>query len=284
MPLFSAVGTESRAQRITRGAEPWIQRLARMGYAAKGLVYLVVGGLALQVALGRGGRTTGSEGALRTILHQPFGWVLLGVVAVGLAGYALWRFVQAALDPEDSGEGTKGIGKRAAFAISGIIHAGLALEAMRMAMGFSGGGGSSDSGPQHWTSVVLAKPLGQWLIAGVGLGIVVYGGFELVRAYRTHLSNRLDLSRLGSTRRTWVVRFGRLGLAARGVVFGVIGSFLIRAALQYDSSEARGLGGALASLREQVFGRWLLGLVAIGLAAYGMLELIKARFRRIDAA
>lgn len=283
MPNFSADDVQNSAKRAVRGAAPWIQRLARIGFAAKGLVYLIIGALALDAALGRGGQATDSEGALLTILRQPYGWVLLVVVAIGLAGYAIWRFVQASLDPESMGGDSKRVGERVGYAISGVIHAGLALEAGRMASGF-GAARSGDSGPQDWTALVLAQPLGRWVVAAVGLGILAFGLLELVRAYRTDLPKQLDLSRLGHSARVWVVRLGRMGMAARGVVFAVIGGFLIRAALAYDSSQARGLGGALQSLHEQAHGPWLLGLVAIGLIAFGMFELVQARYRRIYAA
>ena len=265
-----------------REVAPWVRRLARIGFVAKGVVYLIIGVLALQAALGEGGQTTDSGGALRTILAQPYGWVLLGVIAVGLAGYAIWRFVQAGVDPEGNGTDAKGIAKRAGYAISGFIHAALALEAARMAFGF--GTGSGDSVPQDWTALVLAQPMGRWVISAVGLGIATFGLIELIRAYRTDLPKRLDLSRIGRSAQVWVVRFGRMGMAARGVVFGVLGSMLIRAALNYDASQARGLGGALESLHEQAYGRWLLGLVATGLIAYGLFELVQARYRRIDTS
>lgn len=283
MANFTADNVQDSAKRAVRGAAPWIERLAHIGFAAKGLVYLIIGALALDAALGRGGRATDSEGALLTILRQPYGWLLLVVVAIGLAGYATWRFVQASLDPESMGGDSKRVGARIGYAISGVIHAALALEAARMAGGF-GGAGSGGSGPQDWTALVLAQPLGRWVVAAVGLGIVGFGLFELVRAYRTDLPKQLDLSRLGPSARVWVVRFGRMGMAARGVVFAVIGGFLIRAALAYDSSQARGLGGALQSLHEQAHGPWLLGLVAIGLIAFGIFELVQARYRRIHAA
>jgi len=280
MANLSASDVQSSARQAVRGAAPWIQRLARMGFAAKGLVYLIIGGLALRAALGAGGETTDSGGALRTILQQPYGWVLLAVVAVGLAGYAIWRFVQAGLDPERTGSDAKGMATRAGYAISGVIHAALTLEAARMAFGF-GAGSQGDSGPQDWTAMVLAQPFGRWIAVAVGLGIAAFGLAELVRAYRTDLPKRLDLSRLGPSARVWVVRFGRMGMAARGVVFGVIGSLLVRAALNYDPGQARGLGGALDSLHQQAYGRWLLGLVATGLIAYGFFELVQARYRQI---
>ncbi|TFZ04486.1 DUF1206 domain-containing protein [Ramlibacter rhizophilus] len=284
MTQFSTGAVQSSAQRAAHEAAPWVRGLARAGFAAKGLVYVVIGALALQAALGRGGETTDSGGALRTILQQPYGWVLLAVIAIGLVGYASWRFVQAAMDPQGVGHDAKGIAKRVGYAISGIIHAALALEAARLAFGFGPGGGGGDTGAQDWTAMVLAQPMGRWIIAAVGAAVVVVGLIQLVQAYRTDLPERLDLSRLGPTAREWVVRFGRMGMAARGIVFGLIGIFLVRAAMNYDPGQARGIGGALQSLHEQPYGPWLLGLVAIGLIAYGLFEGVQARYRRIEAA
>jgi hypothetical protein len=283
MATYSTDHVQGSAKRAVREGAPWIQRLARVGFAAKGLVYLIIGGLALRAALGRGGQATDSQGAMLTILQQPFGRALLVVVAVGLAGYATWRFVQAALDPEGTGADGNRLAKRAAYAISGALHAALALAAARMAMGVGRARGG-DSGAQDWTALVLAQPLGRWIVAAVALGIVAFGLAELVRAYRTELPRQLDLSRLSPSARVWVVRFGGMGMAARGVVFALIGGFLVRAALAYDSSQARGLGGALESLHAQAHGPWLLGLVAVGLIAFGLFELVQARYRRIRAA
>jgi hypothetical protein len=271
------------AKEAVHQAAPWVERLARAGFAAKGVVYLVIGALALQAALGRGGETTDSGGALRTVLQQPYGWVLLAVIAIGLAGYAAWRFVEAGVDPQGLGDQGKGLVTRVGYAVSGVIHAALALEAARLAFGF-GGGKSGDAGAQDWTALVLAQPMGRWIIAAAGLAIAVAGLVELVHAYRTDLPRRLDLSRLAPPAQVWVVRFGRMGMAARGIVFGLVGVFLVRAALTYDPSEARGIGGALITIHGQPYGPWLLGLVAIGLIAYGLFEGVQARYRRVDVS
>jgi hypothetical protein len=283
MANISARELQSSGRQAVREAAPWVQRLARMGYAAKGVVYLIIGGLAVKAALGEGGRTTDSEGALRTILQQPHGWLLLAIVAVGLAGYALWCFVQATIDPEGLGRDAKGMGQRAVRAISGAIHAGLALQGARMAFGL-GGGNTGGSAAQDWTAAVLAHSMGRWIIAAVGLAIAAGGLLELTRAYRIDLPKQLDLSRLSSSARVWVVRCGRVGMGARGIVFAIIGTLVIRAALTYDSRETAGIGAALEKLHEQPHGRWLLGLVAAGLIAFGMFELVLARYRRIRAA
>jgi hypothetical protein len=280
---IDAMGEAQRHGRAAaREAAPWVEKLARLGYAAKGVVYLIIGGIAARAAFGSGERVQGSQGALRTILEQPFGKFLLGLVALGLAGYALWRFVQAGLDPEHGGR-TDGGGaaKRVGYAISGVIHAGLALAGARMVMGGGGGGGDRTD---DWTATLMRQPAGRWLVAAVGLGILSYGAYALYRAYAVKLDKRLDLSRMSPAARTWAVRSGRAGIAARGVVFAIMGFFLLRAALRSNPGEARGLDGALQALQQQSYGPWLLGLVAIGLVGYGIYQLVEARYRRIQPA
>ncbi|HEX8274144.1 MAG TPA: DUF1206 domain-containing protein [Longimicrobiaceae bacterium] len=280
---IDALGEAQRHGRAAaREAAPWVEKLARLGYAAKGVVYLIIGGIAARAAFGSGERVQGSQGALQTILEQPFGKFLLALVALGLAGYALWRFVQAGLDPEHGGR-TDGGGaaKRVGYAISGVIHAGLALAAARMVMGRGGGGGDRTA---DWTATLMRQPAGRWLVAAVGLGIVGYGLYALYRAYAVKLDKRLNLSRMSPAARTWAVRSGRAGIAARGVVFAIMGFFLLRAALRSNPGEARGLDGALRALQQQAYGPWLLGLVALGLVGYGIYQLVEARYRSIQPA
>ena len=280
MPDFNPAlnRVQQGARQATRDAAPWIEKLARLGYAAKGVVYILVGLLALQAARGSQ-QATDSGGALRSILSQPFGQILLGIVALGLAGYTLWRWVAALLNPE----GEK-MAKRAGYAVSGIVHIGLTLTAVRLAMGSGGNRRSGDQAASRWTAEVMSHPMGKWLVALAGIVIAGYGLQQLYHAYTVKLDKQLALGELSGDMRNWVVRIGRAGLAARGVVFGIIGLFLLLAALRTDPGEARGLGGALQALEQQPFGPWLLGVVAIGLMAYGIYELVRARYRRIQPA
>lgn len=284
----SATQAGYQARRAEHQAAPWIEWLARLGYAAKGLVYIIIGGIAVQAALGQGDQVTGSEGALQSIARQPFGRVMLAIVALGLAGYALWRLVQAIRDPEHKGSDAKGIATRVGYAISGLIHAGLALAAGRLVFGSGsgggGGGGGAEGGVDSRTAMLMQQPFGPWLVGLVGLGIAAYGAYQLYRAYASDPAKRLSLTGMGATAREWVIRSARLGYAARGVVFGIIGFLLIQAARHFDPSDAVGLGGALRTLQEQSYGPWLLGAVAVGLVAYGIFELVKARYRRIHPA
>lgn len=269
------------ARGATRQVEPWIERFARVGYAAKGVVYVVIGVLAAQAAFGAGGRTTGSRGALQTIVAQPFGKVMLAVVALGLFGYVAWRIVAAVTDAEGKGSDAKGIATRAAHAGRALVYASLALSAVRLLRGVGGGDAGGDAAAEGWTARLMDVPFGRWLAGLVGAGVIAYGLYQLYRAYATDLRKHLNLSSLSAAATEWVVRFARFGVAARGVVFGVIGWFLIRAATEANANRASGLGEALASLEHRPYGAWLLGLVALGLIAYGLYQLANARYRRI---
>lgn len=268
------------AQQLTQHPLLWVERLARFGYAAKGAVYGVVGLLAAQAAFGEGGKTTDTQGALQSILTQPFGKFLLGLVAVGLIGYVLGRFVLAIKDPENEGTDTKGLAKRFGYILNGLIYASLALSAVRLVLG-SGGGNSNST--QDWTARLLAQPFGQWLVGTVGAFVIGLGFYQFYEAYSAKFRKKLNLSELSNTEEKWVMGISRFGLAARGIVFCVIGFFLIQAARQSDSSEVRGLGEALQVLAQQPYGPWILGVVAVGLIAYGIYMVFQARYRRIVA-
>ncbi|PIG94761.1 DUF1206 domain-containing protein [Gloeocapsopsis sp. IPPAS B-1203] len=267
-------------QQLTQHTSLWIERLARFGLAAKGVVYGIVGLLAAQAAFGTGGRTTDTEGALQTIINQPFGQLLLAVVAIGLMGYVLWRFVQAIKDPENKGSDAKGILQRIGYATTGVIYAGLALSAVKLILG---SGGSSSDSTQDWTARLLAQPFGQWLVGTGGAFVIGMGFYQFYRAFTAKFRKKLDLHELSDTEQMWIITIARFGLFARGVVFCVIGFFLIQAARQSDASEVRGLGEALQALAQQPYGSWILGIVALGLVAYGINMIVQARYRRIMA-
>lgn len=256
----------------------WFKRLARLGYAAKGLVYLIVGLFAMQAAIGTGGRTTDTSGALKAIVTQHKGKFLLSIVTFGIAGYVLWRLVQTFFDPENRGQiNAKRIVQRFGYACSAVAYIGLALTAVKLIMGSPGG---DDEPIEDWTIYFLAQPFGRWLVALAGVVVIGVGMSLLFQAYKAKFRNELKLHEMTHNERIWAVSFGRFGIAARGFVFGIIGIFLVLAAIQIDGSEARGLGGALTVLAQQPFGSWILGIVALGLTAYGIYSLIQARYRR----
>ncbi len=262
----------------------WFDKLARAGFATKGLVYIIIGVLAVQTAFNAGGKTTDSEGAINTIAVQPFGKFLLILVAIGLAGYALWRFVQAAIDPEHQKQDAKSVFNRIGYAISGVIYAGLGLQALKIAVNAASVGSDGGNSTAHSTERVLAQPFGQWMIGVVGAIVIGMGFYQFYKAYSVKFRKQLDLSELTPAQANWAVQISRVGIVARGIVFAMIGFFLIQAAHHYNPSEAKGLDEALQAIAQQPFGKILLGLVALGLIAYGIYMNIEARYRRLPTA
>lgn len=255
-----------------------VEVLARIGYAARGLVYTLVGWLAVLAALGRSVRAPDSKTALSAILTQPFGAVLLGLVAAGLVCFAIWRSAQAAFDADRLGTTAKGLVRRAGFAVSAIINVGLALSAVQMIMRTSAAGGG-DSAARDWTAYLLSFPFGQILVGVVGAVVFGAGGANAWKSYKGRVTDRISAD--GKVE-PWLVKLGRAGYLARGLVFVLIGGFFISAAYQASASEVRGLAGALRALQEQPYGWSLLLVTALGLFAFGAFQIALARYRRIN--
>lgn len=259
-------------------AKPWVRRFGRLGHMAKGAVYALVGIYALMAAAGVGGGTTDTSGALSTVAHEPFGKVLLWLIGIGLIGYVMWELVKTILDVEHEGTDAKGILKRIAYAVSAVIYGSLAVTAFNLAMS-AGGGGSSE---KTISAKLLAQPFGQWIVGLVGLIILVYGIIELYKGakekfmkyFKTHEMNEKELKLAKNA--------GKAGLIARGIVLAMMGFFFIRTAITANPDESKGLDGALAELASQPFGQILLGLAAAGLILYGIYEVIRGRYQRMD--
>lgn len=265
---------ETTAQEVKRS--PWVERAGRLGLAAKGVLYGIVGVLAVQIPLGLGGKTTDRQGALRTVAQEPFGKALLVALALGLAGYAVWRLVQAFLDRDGDGKGAKALAKRAGYLARGLFYAGSAVIAFRLALG----AGSSGSNEKDETARVLDWPLGRWIVAAAGAALVGAGLFNAWRALTKKFRKDLREGEMGEVR-PWAIAVGVVGHAARGVVFGLVGIFLLRAAWQYDPREAIGVDGALRKLAQGPYGMLALGAVAAGLLAYAAFCFVQARYRRV---
>ncbi|HZU68470.1 MAG TPA: DUF1206 domain-containing protein [Ktedonobacteraceae bacterium] len=281
--VSTATRNAHRAEYAARGAATsrWMTGFARLGYAAKGVVYLIIGGLALELAIGHGGAATDQRGALQTIYEQPFGKFLLIVVGIGLAGYALWSFIQAIFDTEGKGRDAKGILARIGYGAVGVAYALIAFGAFQLALGTGSVGQHSSTSTQDWTARLLKLPFGQAVVVIVGLIVLGIAFYLFAKAWNAKFQNRLALSGVAARLRRWIVGSGRLGYGALGVVFTIIGFFLIVAALQHNPSQAKGLDTALQELLRQPFGPVLLGIVAFGLFCYGIYSLVEARYRRV---
>jgi len=250
--------------------------LARMGFAARGIVYGIIGLLAFGLAVGIGGRATDQQGALRTVAHQPLGEVLVALLALGLAGYAVWRLTRAALGhgraAQDSGW------KRIGALCSGLAYAGLCAFAFELLLHSSSGGSTN---PDEATAGVLGWPGGTWLVGLAGLvALGIAAGQAYIGVKQTFLQEA-EVERMTAPTRRWFGRLGTAGHLARGVVFTLVGVFLVKAALDYDPKEAVGLDGALAKLAGSGHGPVLLGIVAAGLLAFAAFSLADARYHRI---
>ena len=255
----------------------WVERAARAGHVAKGVLYAVVGLLALQIPLGLGGETTDRQGALRTIAQQPAGEVLLFTLAAGLVGYAAWRFVQAFLDRGHEGTGVKALAKRASYLARGLFYVFFAVLALALVIGWDSGGGNE----KDETARVFELPAGRWLVAAAGAGFLVAGLYNAYRSVTGKFRKHLREHQLGKTARGWTIAVGVFGHAARAVVFSLVGIFLLRAVWQYDPKEAIGLDGALRKVADAEYGGFLLGVVAAGLLAYALFCFVQARCREV---
>lgn len=254
-----------------------LQLYARLGYASRGIVYFLVGGMATLAVFGQGGQTTGSRGALERLLAAPAGDILLIVVAVGLLGHALWRCLQSIFDADAHGKNAKGLTIRGGLLVSSVTHALLAFFAISLVftLGQSGGqsGGGSTAG---W---LMQQPFGRWLVAIVGGVLIGAGLAHMAKAYKDGFDKHFSMP--ASTQR-WAYPVCRFGLATRGVVFIIAGVLFMIAGWQGAPDQAGGTPEVFSLIRNQAFGQWLLGIVAVGLFAFGLYSLLLAVYRRID--
>lgn len=275
------------AEHAAHEAAPWIEKLARVGFVAKAILYMTIGALAVSAALGLGGTagspregTVDSRGAMAKLLEAPFGQMLLYIIAGGLFGYAAWRMIEAIMNPERK-RGAKGVALRLRSAGVSVIHFGLGYTAIRLAMGERGAARDGHQA-QHWTAKALASETGQMALYGVALALAAYGAYQLYKAWRAKLNKHLSLGQMSHRARKWVIGISRFGIAARGVVFIVTGGLVAKAVRDHNPSE---VGSPTHSLREIVnFGTIPFAIIAAGLIAYGVYQLINARYRRIHVA
>lgn len=256
----------------------WIRLGARLGYLTKGAVYVLIALLAARAAW-IGESASGYRGAMWAVVDRPVGTALLAAVAVGLAAYAAWRVVQAAYDTEGCGKSLKGLATRAGYLLSGLAYAGLVVAALRILVGVARRRRHADDAyVRGWTEVLMQQPYGRWLVAAAGTGVVVFGLAQLRKTWTGALRDEGDLSDMSRRRYRRALWFGRIGAGARGLVFLLIGGWLVVAGWTADPAAARGLGGALDTLAQHTYGTWLLGIAALGLLAYGLYQFTLAGY------
>lgn len=252
--------------RQAHGSET-LDHLARAGLVAFGVVHLVLGWLALQLALGDREGSTSTSGAIQTLLEQPAGPVIVWAVALGMALLVVWQVLEALLGHRTY-DGLDRVRKRVTSAGKAVVYAVIAVSAARKAAGDGGGGGEKQT--DSMTAQVMGWPGGQLIVGAVGLGIVVVGGALVYKGVTDRFLR--DLEAQGSagdtgTAYTWL---GRAGYTAKGVSLGVVGGLFCYAAATHDADEGGGLDQALRQVLEQPFGPVLLGAIGIGIACFGV--------------
>jgi hypothetical protein len=259
---------------------PWTRRLARAGLVAKGISFAIVAAIALKVAVAGDGKIEDRPGALHELAGSFLGKLLLLALAVGLAGYAFWRFAQALLGRElETGE-REGVLKRIGLVARGALYSWLAFLCAELVVDSDASAGGKKQ-EDDVTAKVLDFPLGRWLVAAAGLAVMGAGAYNVYRGLSERFRKDLKEQQMGGEERRWYTALGIVGHNARGVVFLLAGFFLVRAAWQYDAKEAIGLDGALAKLAHQSYGHLLLGVTAAGLLAYALFSFVQARYREV---
>ena len=265
-----------QARRAARGSVT--EGAARAGLTARGVIYLLVGVLALQIAFGDGNRQADRGGALAAVSDKPFGAVILWALGIGLVGMALWRLSEALFGA--AGPDGRKAGKRLLSAARCVFYAFVAYSVLSFAAG-SGGGGSSDKQSQDITARALGVPGGQWLVGLAGAGVAVAGVWIAVKAVRRSFHDDLKLAEMGPRTKKFVDVTGVGGGVARGAVFATAGAFAVRAAVEYEPKKAKGLDDTLRSFAETPLGPWLLVCVAAGFVLFGLFSFAMARWRRV---
>lgn len=250
----------------------WVPPLARLGYAAKGVVYGLVAWIAIKAGMASGDAGGATE-ALASLTDENGGRWMLAAIAIGLLAHVIWRLIQALMDPEHSRTDAKRIAIRLFYALSAVIYGSLAFTAWDLSQGQGAGSGN---GQQIWIGRLLEQPFGSWLVMAAGLGVIAYGVHQLIKAFRGDVNRRLGYG--AAVDRRWLTLVGRIGIAARGVVLVPVGWFAFRAGQAYRAEEAADTGEVLSMLG----GGAMLTAVGVGLLAYALHQVAKAAYRRIE--
>ncbi len=253
-------------------------KIQTIGYAAKGIVYTIIGALTALVAVDMGGSKTGRSGVIDFLQQQPFGKFILYALAIGVLAYALWRIYTAIADPKSEGGDASGIVKRIGFACSGLLYLLFSVTIFMTAVGSGGGGGGNK---QYYAAQLLDKSYGPFLIGLIGIIIICTGIYQTYKGYSNKYLEELNP---GYGRHERVLKkFGKFGFMARGVIFGIIGYFVLRAGVTDNAELVRGIQGAFSFLQQQSYGTFLMGCIAAGLLAYGIFIVYVSKDTRVHS-
>ena len=274
---------EAKGKKAAKEAaySPTMERLTRLGYGIKGLIYITIGLLAIQGALGKGSTSTADQlGAIETFSKLPFAQVLLWIVLIGLVSYALWGVVRAILDPFHKGTDTEGLLSRGGYLVSAATYASFVVPTYRL---IQGGRSSSGGSQTQLVAQVMSMPMGRYIIGAIGLAAIGAGLYQAYTGIASKFEKQFKTYALTAEQYRLAIQIGHFGTIARGIVFALVGFFFCLAAYPASPGRAQGIAGALSYLDKQPYGLWLLGIVAAGLIAFGIYSLMTAawfRFKR----
>jgi len=259
------------------------ETLARIGYAARGIIYFVIGLLAVLMAFGYGGKATDQQGAISMIGTQPAGRILLWLVLIGLVCYSLWGLIRAIFNPFHQGHDAKGFALRIGYLVSAAAYALLVMPTYAL---ISGGAQPAQNGAQQgqiqqYIGKILVMPLGQWLVGIIGTIVIVVGLIQIFQGFNPGFERKIHLDKLNPAQLRRVRFLGRFGTIARGIVFALIGLFIVMAAFTANPKEVKGFDSTLTTVLQQPYGRWLLGAIALGLISLGLYSLCLSIFFRL---
>jgi hypothetical protein len=258
----------------TTTAAPWVERLGRVGLIARGATYILIGFIALQMAFGDTARSASQNGAFHTVASQPFGEVLLWIIAAGLLGYALWQLI-AAIQVHES-DSAKAWGKRALYLVKTGIYIVLSWTAASIAMNAGSSGTST-------TADIMKSDGGRLLIGAVGVAIVITGLVLAWKGWTTDFEKKLRTDQMSHSTYRVIRALGRIGYLARGIVFTLFGILVVYSAVTFTPKNASGLDEALQEVAQAPAGPILLTIVALGLIAFGLYSCTEAKYRRFEA-
>ncbi len=275
--MAAMTATTTTTQQTRAAAERYGPTVARAGWVAKGVVYALIGVLAVQLALGDPSGAPDQQGAIQTVAEQPFGSALLVLLVIGLVAYSIGRWLEASVLAAPDLEALD----RAKMVGSGIVYAGFAVLAVRL---LTHDGGESQGSARTVTADVMDAPLGRWIVGAVGVAFIGAGLYEGWQAVTKRFMEQLETAGMDHRVRRTTERLGQFGLVARGIAWSLIGWFLVRAAVQFDPREAKGLDQVLRSLADESWGTIVLLVVAVGFIGYGAYCAVQARYRRVGHA
>jgi len=259
------------------------ETLARFGYATCGVIYFVIGLLAVLMAFGFGGKTSDQQGAISMIGTQPAGRILLWLVLIGLVCYSLWGLIRAIFNPFHQGHDVKGFALRIGYLVSAAAYALLVMPTYAL---ISGGAQPAQNGAQQgqiqqYTAKILEMPYGQVLVGILGIIVISVGLIQFFQGFKSGFERKIYLAKLNSVQLRRIRILGRFGTIARGIIFALIGLFIVRAAYTANSQQVKGFDSTLTSILQQPYGRWLMGVIALGLISLGLYFLCLSIFFRL---